>query len=87
MSVVTGIFAVPKTNKFVLIAHPERQVYTQVNSFFKKWCDKGLKVYLSLDQSTTCTGICMALENFQAICLLDYKRQDSYVDDYKEALK
>lgn len=87
MSIVSGIFALPKINKCAIFTKTHMEASSEVNILFKKKLPKGTGVYVSLDQSTTCTGVVIASEDFRIICQMDFMRKETDKYTYKLQLK
>ena len=77
MSSVTGIFAIVETKQSALLSGEFYEVGQQINNALREYFDENTRFYLSLDQSTTCTGICIRDVEGTVYSILDFKRENT----------
>ena len=74
MSLVTGIFCFLDNGKYAIMEDNFMVFSNSVNQQLRKMFDDNERYYLSLDQSTTCTGISIRNTEETVLCQMDFMR-------------
>lgn len=87
MSLVTGVFGYLDTGKKAVMEAQYNVMAKAVNEELHNIFDGNARFVLSLDQSTTCTGICIQDTQQKVICILDFMRLQTNKETYIEELR
>lgn len=87
MSNASGIFAFVNPQKSVLFDSDFLTIGRSINKALKQNFTDSDRFEIGIDQSTTCTGICITDTQNTCYCLVDFKRESTDKDLYKVQLK
>ena len=87
MSNASGVFALVKENKCAYFSSDYLTASNAVNTAIKKSQSPDARFELSIDQSTTCTGICISNTDSTFYALIDFQRLNTDKELYKSQLR
>lgn len=87
MSLATGIFCFLDTNKSALLEDSFMVISKSINKQLLSMFDDNERFYLSLDQSTTCTGISIRNTRETVLAQIDFMRLQTPKEVYIEQLE
>lgn len=87
MSIASGIFAFTNPKKSVLFESDYMAIGKSINKALRQNFNDSDRFEIGIDQSTTCTGICITDSANTCYSLVDFRRLDTDKELYKAQLK